>query len=73
MTQPERSTHQPGPRDLTFRKSSYSGANGQCVEVAGADGSRWVRDSKNPLGDLLHFTDAGWTQFLRSMKTGTFD
>ena len=40
-----------GP-DLAFRwrKSSFSGGDGQCVEVAHAGA---VRDSKNPAGPVL--------------------
>jgi hypothetical protein len=37
--------------DLTWRKSSYSDAHTNCVEVA-AEGA--VRDSKNPDGPVLN-------------------
>ncbi|HEU0089611.1 MAG TPA: DUF397 domain-containing protein [Pseudonocardiaceae bacterium] len=46
----------PHPRlaPATWRKSSYSGASGDCVEIAAlADGGRAVRDSKNPAGPAL--------------------
>lgn len=45
-----------GKRALSWRKSSYSGANGgQCVEVS-ARGLIFVRDSKNPHSAVLAFT-----------------
>ncbi|MFF7155920.1 DUF397 domain-containing protein, partial [Streptomyces sp. NPDC008139] len=40
-----------------FVKSSYSTANGECVEVAvNVPGTVRVRDSKNPEGPALAFT-----------------
>lgn len=49
----------------TFRRSSYSGAEGNCVEVAvTTSGGRAIRDSKNPHGPLLHISPAGWRAFL---------
>ncbi|MFJ6725935.1 MULTISPECIES: DUF397 domain-containing protein [unclassified Streptomyces] len=48
-----------------FRKSSYSQAESNCVEVAvtSADG-RAVRDSKQPDGPLLAVSRNGWMAFL---------
>ncbi|MER7211038.1 DUF397 domain-containing protein [Streptosporangium sp. NPDC000239] len=44
----------PGLSNAEFRKSSLSGANGQCVEVAtNLPGLVAVRDSKNPSGPAL--------------------
>lgn len=42
-------------RPIRWRTSSYSGQNGQCVEVGFGrpDGSLLVRDSKNPTGGHL--------------------
>ena len=41
-------------RSLTWRTSSYSAQNGQCVEVRGDLSA--VRDSKNPDGPVLDTT-----------------
>jgi hypothetical protein len=57
----------------TFRKSSYSGAQGDCVEVAATTGGRAIRDSKNPHGPLLHLSPHGWHAFLAAAKHGTLD
>ena len=49
-----------------FRKSSYSGQQGNCVEVAPTvGGGRAVRDSKQPGGPLLTVSREGWQAFLR--------
>ncbi|MDT0318423.1 DUF397 domain-containing protein [Streptomyces millisiae] len=57
-----------------WRRSSYSGGNGNCVEVAQLthDG-QVVRDSKNPSGPTLRFDDTGWAAFLASTGRGEFD
>lgn len=71
---------------LTWHKSSYSGYNGDCVEVAwrksshsangncvevAAPGQVLVRDSKNPEGPVLSFTPDEWRTFLRKARAGT--
>ncbi|WP_055596897.1 DUF397 domain-containing protein [Streptomyces hirsutus] len=49
-----------------FRKSSYSQAESNCVEVADtAGGGRAVRDSKQCNGPLLTVPRDGWQAFLR--------
>ncbi|MDX3777627.1 DUF397 domain-containing protein [Streptomyces europaeiscabiei] len=58
----------------TFRRSSYSGAEGNCVEVAiTTTGGRAVRDSKNPHGPLLHLSSHGWHAFLAAAKHDSLD
>ncbi|MFD7819477.1 DUF397 domain-containing protein [Streptomyces sp. NPDC059785] len=49
-----------------FRKSAYSQAESNCVEVADiADHGRAVRDSKQPDGPLLTTSRESWQAFLR--------
>ncbi len=62
----------PVPR---WRKSSYSNAHGNCVEVAAHGASVEaparmiaVRDSKNPDGSKLVFTHATWQAFTSQVK-----
>ncbi|WP_431780812.1 DUF397 domain-containing protein [Streptomyces chumphonensis] len=60
-------------RDATtltgWRKSTHSGAQGDCVEVTEAvPGAVPVRDSKNPSGPALVFPAAGWSAFVELVK-----
>jgi hypothetical protein len=49
---------------MEFRKSSYSTAQGNCVEVASLpDGSRLVRDTKDRDGGTLRFPAEAWRSF----------
>jgi hypothetical protein len=63
--------------DLTgaiWRKASYSGNAGNCVEVArNLPGLVAVRDSKDPHGSALIFTPDEWQTFTANVKTGYFD
>jgi Domain of unknown function (DUF397) len=46
-------------------RSSFSFANGNCVEVAELPGdSVGIRDSRDPGGPVLSFTRAEWAAFL---------
>ncbi|MDQ2882796.1 MAG: DUF397 domain-containing protein [Actinomycetota bacterium] len=64
-------------RDLTpatWRKSSFSSSQAQCVEVADLpNGHRGVRDSKNPAGAALMFTAPEWAAFTAGVRAGEFD
>ena len=52
-----------------WRKSSFSYANGDCVQVAELPGGQVaVRDSKDPGGPQLRFPAAAWAAFTRSVK-----
>jgi hypothetical protein len=53
---------------MKWKKSSYCGYNGDCVEVAAGAGGVLVRDSKNPSGPVLAFTPGEWREFLRSRR-----
>jgi hypothetical protein len=55
-------------RHMDWRKSSFSGANGdQCVEVASAD-AVMVRDTTNRDGAALSFSSETWTAFLGTLR-----
>ncbi|MFB7554485.1 DUF397 domain-containing protein [Streptomyces brevispora] len=52
-------------------KSSYSAGNGgDCVEVATADTSVHIRDSKRTDGPVLSVGSRGWKQFVRMAARG---
>ena len=55
-----------------WRKSTKSGAAGQCVEVRRVGNGVEVRDSKNPQGQVLAFTSEEWTAFLGGVEDGEF-
>jgi hypothetical protein len=56
-----------------FVKSTYSGQQGNCVEVAPLfDGGRAVRDSKDRTGPVLSFAPAAWAAFVRDVRGGVF-
>jgi hypothetical protein len=54
-------------------KSSYSGPQGNCVEVAFLDGGEVaMRNSRHPGGAALVFTAAEWRAFLCGARDGEF-
>jgi hypothetical protein len=57
-----------------WRKSSYSAANGDCVEVVRlANGYIGVRDSKNIMRPALGFTPTRWQTFVGEVKHDRLD
>ncbi|MFJ8624642.1 DUF397 domain-containing protein [Kitasatospora sp. NPDC093550] len=59
---------------LTFKKSSYSGGNQNCVEVALPAGPvSHIRDSKDPDGPTLTFPREAHTAFITAVAAGEFD
>lgn len=59
--------------EVRFVKSSRSGTNGACVEVAACDCGIKVRDSKDPDGPVLTFNHAEWAAFVGGVRDGEFD
>lgn len=57
---------------VSWRKSTFSAYNGNCVEVADfGSGCVGVRDSKAvPGGPVLQFGQADWADFLTRLKAG---
>ncbi|MFI0788101.1 DUF397 domain-containing protein [Streptomyces lydicus] len=59
---------------FSWTKSSYSGGNGACVEIAApTTAAIAVRDSKDPEGPRLTFINSAWSRFVSDVADGTFD
>jgi hypothetical protein len=59
---------------LTWRKSSYTGANGgACVELAHTPDHVATRDSKAPGNGTLRFTPKAFAALLNDIKQGKHD
>ncbi|WP_421671850.1 DUF397 domain-containing protein [Saccharopolyspora spinosa] len=59
---------------MTWRKSSRSSGNDNCVEIGEAPAARGVRDSK--LGEaspILTFSRRTWSTFVTAVKAGELD
>ncbi|QIZ34173.1 DUF397 domain-containing protein [Saccharopolyspora sp. ASAGF58] len=63
----------PASNALVWRKSTYSGDQGTCVEVAFPGGAVAARDSKDPGGGALVFGHRSWSAFLAAAARGVFD
>jgi hypothetical protein len=48
--------------------SSYTGGQGNCVEVGISPTTIAVRDSKDREGPVLHFDPAVWRAFIQHLK-----
>ena len=57
-----------------WRKSSFSNAGGNCVEVGFAADGRMVgvRDTKDRSGGVLEVSGFAWAAFLREVKADAF-
>jgi hypothetical protein len=57
---------------VTWRTSSYSTGQGNCVQAATtpAHPPVLVRNSKHPTGPTLQFITTAWQQFTRSIQNG---
>ena len=54
--------------DRRWRKSSYSGNGGNCVEAGNTGRGVAVRDTTDREGPALAFTPAQWSRFLKTVK-----
>ena len=54
--------------ELVFHKSSYSGVNNNCVEVAELPCGAAIRDSKHPTNGHIPFPSAEWDAFLTTTR-----
>ena len=53
---------------MDWRKSSFSGTNGSCVETASGDGAVMVRDTTDRDGGTLAFTADAWRAFTAAIR-----
>jgi hypothetical protein len=53
---------------MDWRKSSYSGSSGSCVETSSGHGVILVRDTTNRDGGTLSFTSAAWQTFTSKLR-----
>lgn len=60
-------------KGAVWRKSSYSGTTGNCVEVAtNLPGLVAIRDSKNPAGPKLVVGVSEWQAFVAGVRAAGF-
>jgi hypothetical protein len=60
-------------KELVWIKSSFSGANGSCVELAAAGDVILLRNSNTPEQGVIRFTGAEMTAFVAGCRAGEFD
>jgi hypothetical protein len=54
--------------DPTWRTSSYSGGQGNCIEVGNRDGLVLIRDTKDRTGPVLKLSPAAWRELVIRVK-----
>jgi Domain of unknown function (DUF397) len=54
-----------------WRKSTYSRANGNCVEVGSGQALVAVRDSRDPDGPTIGVNPRAWIEFTEHVKHAT--
>ena len=59
--------------NLRWHKSSFSGSNGNCVEVARQGELFWVRSTRDREGPVVAFTRAEWDAFTQGAHAGELD
>jgi hypothetical protein len=57
-----------GVDNTTWRKASYSGNSGNCVEVADAARVVLVRDTTNREGGMMSIPAGAWQAFTSKLK-----
>lgn len=63
-----------GFAQVSWRKSSWSAHNGNCVEFAQLPGGHCgVRDSRDVAGPVLVFSRLEWSAFVAAAVAGEFD
>ncbi len=63
-----------GPGQITWRKSSFSGPDGNCVELATLPSAMIaVRNSNRPEAGTLLFTRAEMSAWVLGCRAGEFD
>ncbi len=64
----------PNQGEIAWRKSSYSGPHGNCVELAPLSSDQvLIRNSRYPDGPVLTCTRAEFAALIQGIKDGGFD
>ncbi|MFI2241183.1 DUF397 domain-containing protein [Streptomyces chrestomyceticus] len=61
------------PGDAAWRKSTYSAAHNECVEIADLPNAIAVRDSKSVSHQPLVLPRSSFTDFITGCRTGHWD
>lgn len=74
MSSTEKATPAVSRQIFSWRKSSHSNPNGDCIELSRlADASIAVRSSRHPDGLTLTLSSAEITAFIQRVKNGNLD